>query len=299
MHARRLRPLKERKIEIFGEEIISNKPSKWLIDGKLEVGVALQDITNTKSDAALCYIDERLEPLGEVSKRLMETGGPDVVTALCEIVSLNTCLGIPPIMCTTAGELESVSKLMFAVVNKELNEENLQSMLTQALTLTEEDVESIAIAFPDLTGLNQSVWSLSQTLVDSIVDYRKTNASNNLKRVDFVCNSFMQADVLRTVCNHLIGKQVTFQQELANADATGQVDQTETVELQAGVPFTEKQNEWFGVKDVLKRRKNRSRNQYLVVWEDNSQSWVDRKDLSDKAIEHFVATHRFRKRARK
>ena len=187
VHARRLRPLKERKPEFFGDEMISNKPSTWTIDGELEVRVVLQDITTTKVNAALCYIDGQLEPLGEVSNRLMEAGGSDLTAALNEIVGLNTCLGIPPIMSTIAGELQSVGTLLFAVLNKEeLNEADLQSKLSQALTSAEEDVKSIAIAFPDIMGFNHSVWSLSQMCVDSIVDYRKAMKSNSLLRIDFV-----------------------------------------------------------------------------------------------------------------
>ena len=58
--------------------------------------------------------------------------------------------------------------------------------------------------------------------------------------------------------------------------------------------------EWHTVKEVIKRRKFRGKIQFLVRWEsDNTQTWVDRRDITDAAIQQFIAQRNQKRRRRR
>ena len=58
--------------------------------------------------------------------------------------------------------------------------------------------------------------------------------------------------------------------------------------------------EWYEVKRVLKTKRSRGKDLYLVEWADSPiNSWVERKDLTDYALQAFYASRSPRRRRRR
>ena len=58
--------------------------------------------------------------------------------------------------------------------------------------------------------------------------------------------------------------------------------------------------EWYEVKRVLKTKRPRGKDLYLVEWADSPiNSWVERKDLTDYALQAFYASRPPRRRRRR
>ena len=58
--------------------------------------------------------------------------------------------------------------------------------------------------------------------------------------------------------------------------------------------------EWYEVKRVIKTKRSRGKDLYLVEWADSpTNSWVERKDLTDYALQAFYASRPPRPRRRR
>jgi hypothetical protein len=59
-------------------------------------------------------------------------------------------------------------------------------------------------------------------------------------------------------------------------------------------------NVWYEVKRILKTKRQRGKDLYLVEWADSpTNSWVERKDLTDYALQAFYASRPPRRRRRR
>ena len=80
-------------------------------------------------------------------------------------------------------------------------------------------------------------------------------------------------------------------------------DESHGVELtgtKATQPSPAAADEWFTIDKIVKHKRVRSKDWYLVQWADNdSQSWIQRKDISDCAIQEYYKTRSRKKRKRK
>jgi hypothetical protein len=111
----------------------------------------------------------------------------------------------------------------------------------------------------------------------------------------------LNADVITTVCRKIFNDQVVASDlasdsvEITEKDLVDEPNRTDDT-TETVMPNTT----WHAVKRVLKRRKKKGRVQYLVEWdEDSSQSWVDRSNLSDAALQSFLATRKPKRRTRR
>jgi hypothetical protein len=124
----------------------------------------------------------------------------------------------------------------------------------------------------------------------------------------------LHADVLRVVCTQLLASPNAGAQQqesqptvadslIVHTSESGEAinDQFDQKTLNTNntvVPQSD--TEWHTVKEVIKRRKFRGKIQFLVRWEsDNSQTWVDRRDITDAAIQQFIAQRNQRRRRRR
>ena len=300
--------MKERDNDIQSKETNEQKPIfEGIIGQQLNVQVVTGDIVYTEADAAICFVNRQLVPLGESSTRLMKAGGSELTESLNEVVKANFGTGLPATITTPAGTLEVVNTLVYAVVDEtSMCEQNeLKHSLTQALKVASETASSVTIPFPDIDHAENQTWSIAQACAESVLDYQKESSTSDLKvltRVKFVCNSLLQADVLNTVCRKLIGSHHdNIQQLIVSTPDTPQTitDGPMVINAPTDQNANNYTNTWHTVKEVLRRRRHKGRMQYLVRWaETDGTDWVDRRDLSDAALQHFVATRKRRKRKR-
>ena len=157
-------------------------------------------------------------------------------------------------------------------------------------------MSKLAVPFPDFNEWNSRVWSVSQDCIDAIVEFQKARKDCHLSQVTVVCNSLLQADVLRVVCEQLLAVKNDDSQQNRLASETDQP----LVPIVDTPKETTTPTEWHVIKEVLKRRKYKGKIQFLVKWEeDDSVSWVDRKDVTDAAIQQFISKQSKRRKVRR
>jgi transposase InsO family protein len=294
VHANRLRPF----IERANEAPPSDSDSTIIYDGKLsdalQVTVVLADIVNIRADALVCFIDKSLLPVGETSDRILTKCGAEVIQEQMEIAQLNIGTELPSALLTKAGSIESCDNVIHAVTCREIRD--LKSKVTDVFTLADESVSKLAMPFADFYDSEAQLWAISQDYIDAAIDFQKTmNTSSHLSQIIIVCNALIQADTLNVVCGKLIGVATEVQSA---------ADPLPTVPNEATEPLDSdglsKSTQWHAIKEVLKRRKIRNKVMYLVRWEeDDSTSWVPRKDLTDAAIQSFLANQSLKKKTRR
>ena len=163
------------------------------------------------------------------------------------------------------------------------------NVLSELLLFADDSVSTLVLPFPDFIDSGNQLWSLAQDCIESLIEFQeKRTNTGSLTQVTVVCNALMQADALRVVCEQLLPKGVD--NEPRRSDETG--DQPIEVPVQL--------SEWHTVREVVKKRIYRGKVQFRVIWEeDGSQSWVDRKDLTDAAVQQFLARQNRRKKRKR
>ena len=75
----------------------------------------------------------------------------------------------------------------------------------------------------------------------------------------------------------------------------------ESVTTRSGTqPAANPANDWYEVKRILKTKRKNGKDFYLVEWADSTtNTWVERKDLTDYAVQAFYASRPTRRRRRR
>ena len=97
-----------------------------------------------------------------------------------------------------------------------------------------------------------------------------------------------------------IGTRLPYQSdgEMSSEDEEIITDQVCDQPQRAGPTFTSPDT-WYSIECILRHRRRRGRDEYLVQWSDESDpTWVDRSNVSNGAMQHFYANHKRRRRVR-
>lgn len=288
VHARRLRLLKERDNDLQVNAKQNEVIYQGKMQGKLEIMISLHDVMEIDVGSLICFVDEQLSPIGEVSRRVIKSHGEGVLLPLATMDREAR----PCVFECVANDSIKAEKLSVVILKKtELLQSNaLKNVLNTAIRLV--GTATVAIPFSDLIDADHNTWAIAQDCIEVLRDCLQVD--HMPISVDFCCESLVHADIMTIVCKELVNdlsKTVEHKNvatEVAQDDSNDCVVQADTAD------------QWYAVKKVLKRRKKKGRVQYLVEWETTgSQSWVDRSDLSDAAVQHFVATHKPKRRTRR
>jgi len=181
--------------------------------------------------------------------------------------------------------------------------DNLQQRLLEALQAAIENdaIKTITVPFPGLDVEESKAWALAGRAARAIKEIDgKLNSVNKvaLERVTFI----LFADVLCTVLRqHLQVKQEI--EPPALPLTTGKVKlepQRDSYSPQPnqGQTISDQTNDgWCTIERLLRQRKHISKTQYLFKWEGHDvPSWVDRADVTDFAIQTYLAAKRHRRR---
>lgn len=297
VHARRLRPLMERDNEPTVTQHDSTIILERMVSEGLKVKIVLADVVTMPTDALVCFVDRELLPIGELSDRILSQGGPEVVQEQLQIVQVNIGAELPSALITTAGTIDSCHRIIHSVIDSKLSD--LKMKLIDVFKLADESVSMLTLPFPDFYDSEGQVWSISQDCIEALIEFQKSrNTDGLLTQIVIACNALLQADVMRVVADKLLTLPVA---DSCEKESSNEVDPLTTTSSDENEPVPTAMNmEWHAIKEILKRRKFKGKVQYLVSWEsDNSQSWVNRGDLTDAAVQHFIAKNGRRKRARK
>ena len=266
------------------------------IANKLKVKVILGDIVSTHADAIVCYENQDLLPIGECSDRIISHAGIDMVNDELNIAQLSIGMQLPSAILTNAGSIKTCNQVIHSLRGR--NGTNSKTNTMDVLLLADESIRELAIPFFDFYDSDGQIWSIAQDLVEALLEFQNSNRTPQgcLSHITVVCHSLLQGDIMRVICNKLIVPQ----NDVTTSSAANESAVTPTNEQQQQQQQLDS-SEWYTVKEVLKRRRMRNgKYEYLVVWEDLSKSWVPRPNLTDTAVQIFLAKqNEKRKRRRK
>lgn len=305
-----LRPLKERLDDPPNQSGDGKKQSfTGVLAQRLNITVTAGDVTKEGGDGIVCFLDDKLQPIGEETTKTLKIAGTVVREKLTELVTGNKVIASPSVQITTAGNLPMATSLIHAILDEDtINYEGkLKPIIVQTLQTTSAKVAKLDIPCPTMPMLEHKPWPTAQLLIEAALEYAQLPPSNDVKLqcINFVCSSLLFVDVVSVVCRKLIGSVVADSRPTVSppTDNNAVGDDALTADKQQNATTDTDRaattNNWYTIKEVIKRRKHKGRMQYLVRWEEtNETDWVEQKDITDYALQQFVVTHERRKRRR-
>lgn len=141
---------------------------------------------------------------------------------------------------------------------------------------------------------------ITGSLVRRANHYPTASLVGCLARVELVMFTTTNADIFTTVCKQYFNP-VVVDTSVASAPVIKQADAPNTSDVaQSNQNDTQSNNgDWYEVERVIRHRKIRGKDEYLVKWKDyDEQSWVRRENLTDGALQAYYANRRPRRRRR-
>ena len=308
VHASRLRPL----IELPNDYRVSREQAdRPLWQGvtqtrKLTVSVRVGDPLNGDYDGIATFVDGSFKPLDEVSEAVYDAAGLSIRE---ESAGQYRAYDEQDVFTTSAGDIVNVDRILHAVVtdNGQSRTSQLQSTVINLLEAADKlpDVSSIAIPFTGIRVEEGELWAAAGALVKAIQQFENdtVNSPGSLTSVTFCTVCMLNADVLTVVLKQ--GLQVKVQTDDMAADnklsaSDGAAEVTDISDAIDTSPQASRQaatDEWWAIDKILKQRKHKGKVQYLVKWEGSDQnSWVKRADVSDFAVQAFLAERKRNKK---
>jgi hypothetical protein len=136
-----------------------------------------------------------------------------------------------------------------------------------------------------------TAWLVAQAAADALYSLKGGEEHTPLE-VEFAYDSLLGADVMQTVCRHVLTETAP------STEPSDKLDQPQ-VPAQSSLP-ARNEDEWYEIEKVLKRRKHSGKDEFLVQWKGTDEtSWVKRQNLTPAAIQQFYAEHKRRRRNRR
>ena len=166
---------------------------------------------------------------------------------------------------------------------------------------TQTEVSTVTIPFPGINIPESQLWHVAGLVVKAIerLDSDAASMRGSIRNIVFMNLSILTADVLSVVLRQAF--QVVNQQH-SEADGNSLQVEVDSVPNETETVITSKPNhdEWYTIECILKQRKYRNKMQYLVKWEGSDVTqWCDRADVTDYAIQRFLANKKRRRRKKR
>ena len=187
-------------------------------------------------------------------------------------------------------------------------------------------VTSIAIPAISAGIFGMNAWDVSHEAIKALLDFDRNSANSkgDLVKIEFVCLDLSVADTMNTVFRQGLPPPSTTVSDLCEGEdvdepigddypAVENIPTTPAPEIEVSDPPSDivtgenvtptdanTDNVWYEVKRILKTKRQRGKDLYLVEWADSpTNSWVERKDLTDYALQAFYASRQPRRRRRR
>lgn len=285
VHASRLRPLREHPNDYRD----SNKNTDIsLFQGvsknrEIVIHVTVGDIIESQADVIACLHGSQHDHDTGVAHAIAEAAGPDMITAWQNI----TATPLPDeflVEFTPAGRLNPPIKSILHIkeptsCKHSLNQKSLLPQQTLQATVyhclvSADHRQAKSITIPVVKHKERCIgpWEIAQALADAIKQFdidSKGSPVKYLERVEIISLTLDIADVTSFVFTDYFNKK-----------------SPETVEVLS--PHSE--DEWFEIEGLLKHRRKKGKDEYLVQWKGTDEkTWQKREDITDVAIKEFYA----------
>ena len=303
---------------------------------KLEVQVQVGDILESQVEAIVNPANVNLRHEGGLAQHIARRAGLEMSSECNDHVNRSGPLAVGEPFLTSAGDLPAPIRYIIHVAGPDTrlpeyrqSPELVQSLLCNSfynsLVLAENTPDVTAIALPAISGgvFGVDRWSVAQAAADAInrFDADTGDLPGSLKRIYFVNLTLSVADTMSAVFRELLQvPQVDADQSGRSEDtlveppstdgsqATDGVrqsdgaspDTADTLTNAPQVPIMPGPSSWYPIEAIINHRQKGRRMEYLVKWQGSDETtWVDRKDVTDFAVQQFYANRGARRRRRK
>ena len=208
-----------------------------------------------------------------------------------------------------------------------LAQTTLQETFYQCFVTAEATSGLFSLAVPAISAgiFAMDVWTVAHAAAKALLEFddKDPNKPRQLETINFVLIDLLTADTFSTVFRQVLGQRQSIStqpppqtvstdsqhqdetvrpdtsQDQPNAAQTQQTqdDPEETQQEMGNSTQQSSDNDWYDIERILRHRKRRSRDEYLVKWKDeDATSWVRREDISPPALQHFYANRPRRRR---
>ena len=180
----------------------------------------------------------------------------------------------------------------------------MQEAFYNCLSLVDQSSTFSSIAFPAISAgiYGMDSWTVAHAAAKAVkqFDADTRQAPGSLRHIEFIMLLLTLADTISALC-----REVLSDAQVVSPDATSAADVTADNTLpgaintpsQAVEPKAERTEEWYTIHRLLRHKRQRGKDWYLVKWVDyETPSWIERSDITDATLQHFYANRKRRKR---
>jgi len=306
----------------------------------IAVTIRIGDIVYSMCDVIVSPANSGLYHGDGAAKAIACAAGDQLLFDCQEYVRVNEKLAIATPLLTASGLLGPTIKNVMHIVGPNMEDEPFASQPLLATTAVyncfaaclktadhAEGVTSIAIPAISAGIFGMDAWTVSGEALKALLDFdaNSSDSGGGLNKIEFVCLDLLIADTMNVVFRQGLPPPQTKascsgENDVVN-DSLGEDEYPPVENIPASFPHdvdisdlpsnsvagdsialaeANTDNEWYTVKRVLKTKRLRGKDFYLVEWEDSPiNSWVERKDLTDYALQVFYASRPPRRRRRR
>jgi O-acetyl-ADP-ribose deacetylase (regulator of RNase III) len=317
VHANRLRPLKELDNDY---RLNTGNTDVIIYEGKtshrgLAVSVKVGNIAHARTDVIVNPANKLLQHDAGAAAFVAKAAGEALVSECEEAIRNQGPLEVAEPFLTTSGKLKPHVQAVLHIVGPNIHESpfredpilaqnKLQEAFYNCLNMIDQSPNFASIVFPAISAgiYGMDGWTVSHAAAKALkqFDADTRQAPGSLRQVEFIMLSLTLADTMSAVC-----REVLPDVQVINQDATPAADNAADVAApsevcepcQAAEPEAERTDEWFTIDRLLRHRRQRGKDWYLVKWVDyETPSWIERSNITDAALQHFYANRKRRKR---
>jgi len=330
VHANRLRSLHElpNDYRLKGPSADVRLFATTTVHRKLKVSIRVGDIIYSQCDIIVSPANSGLHH-GAGAARSIAIAASDILEYDCQAyIVAHKQLDIATPMLTASGLLGPVVKHVLHIVGPNMADEPFKSEPLLSTTAVYDcfsvclqtadhmtDIHSIAIPAISVGNFGMDPWSVSHEAAKALVNFDAVSASSggDLQEIEFVCLDLAIADILNVVFRQEFATPISGSTNAAEPDVndTLTADERPTVIDTQPAPVVADAlidpavvlppdsnptsvgdaNEWHDIKQIVSHQRRQGRDYYLVDWVASPiKSWVQRKDLTDYALQRFYAT---------
>ena len=266
----------------------------------LRIRVQTNDPLEQAVDAIAVSVDEQLRPTGEADQLVCDRAGPEVQQECSDKASAQPR---PKVVVTAAGGITSAKQLLLAI-NTQPDRgaaATCDSVTYEALCTADRQpgIKTLLLLFPNTNVQEQNLWQFAMSTVQAAKQFERDTKDQHgeLNCIIFSCKSLLHVDVLGNVLKQAF--QVPDDDQLAEPLGLELLENKDSQPVATDKADSELKptDEWYAVKRIIKQRKRKNKVQYLVEWEGSTENtWVNRSDISDFAVQAYLASRKHKKR---
>jgi len=323
IHASRLRPLitaeHDERLKHDGERVklFEYKDD----DDAIHIEVTVGNVVHSHCDSIVCPTTANLQTDTGNATAITRAAGEEMTEACQRYSATHGLLEVATPLATTAGDLQPTIKSVIHIVAPNATDEQFrtdQVNAQQQLELcyfrclkTANELPNIhAICIPPLGAkfFGFDAWTIAHCAAKAVRQFISEThvTSRQLKHIEFINLTLSMADitsvvfreVFQTINRHQDTNETACKSTEMTLDATGPSPTTDMSATQTTQPL-QTDEVWYPIDKVLKHKRVRSKDFYLVKWPDSAEeTWVERKDVTIFALQEFYRNRPQRRRRR-